>query len=369
MAATPRPRPPPSSGFPNRTRSHLQPLVNTLQPILDRDPSNAPFARAYAIGYAASVIPALLKVLLSIKRRRVSEVLVRLLKALGKGFSPRGLALAFGISVGGAKWGESRVEGGVRRAYLAALRQVQARRKARPAKIAPLEEADELARSEAAKHEAIIQALSTFVSATIASFISISLLQSRTRSRSLRQSQEPDLALGFSPYSALTGPQTGPAPILPRPKKAPRRPAVQSPTLDLTLFIFVRAGTYSAPTAGNRADSSLSFPADVLVRGIYEATAVTSGRWGSVVSFIASHADTFVFWASCWRIMWCWFYAPLRLPDTYNRWILKLARMDPRLLRLLQYARKGEYVYGQEPNAEVALMCDEIAAGVGRDPR
>lgn len=216
-------------------------MLDRVKPLLDADESNRPFLRAYAIGFAATVIPSLVKVLLSLKRRQGSQVLLQLLKAIGKGFSPRGLALAFGISVGGAQWGESRVEGVVRRAYLSALHQVQARRKSQQAKIESMEDAEEAARKETAKHEAIIKALSTFVSATVASLVSITLLQSR-RSRSSRQAQEPDLALGFSPYEALSGPQTGPTPILPRPRAMSRRPAVQSPTLDLTLFIFVRAG-------------------------------------------------------------------------------------------------------------------------------
>jgi hypothetical protein len=67
--------------------------------------------------------------------------------------------------------------------------------------------------------------------------------------------------------------------------------------------------------------------------------------------------------------MHCWFYLPERLPASYNKWILALARMDPRLLRLLQYARSGEYVYGQKPSPEVLKMCQEIAANAGSEPR
>jgi hypothetical protein len=91
------------------------------------------------------------------------------------------------------------------------------------------------------------------------------------------------------------------------------------------------------------------------------------------------------------------FYRPNQLPPSYNRWIATLARMDPRLLvrllvterrsnlkdrntnpppsllfcaqELLQYARRGEYVYGKKPHKEVELMCEGIAGALGRDPR
>jgi hypothetical protein len=62
-----------------------------------------------------------------------------------------------------------------------------------------------------------------------------------------------------------------------------------------------------------------------------------------------------------------WFYFPEKLPPSYNRWILQLARMDKRLLELLRYARTGDFVYGQKPNAEVLKMCHGIAAGAGKD--
>ncbi|ORY73454.1 hypothetical protein BCR35DRAFT_354136 [Leucosporidium creatinivorum] len=341
--------PPPSSHLPQPLRA----LQLRLQKLQDTsDPSTLPFLRAYAIGFAASFLPALLRVLLSSRRVSVSKLASRSLKALQRALSPRGLAMGFGVAVGGAKWGESRVEGAVRASYFAGLRKLEARRRGKRPKIEEIEEDEEATRKATDKHEAIVKALSTFLSATLASFVSISLLQSRSPSSPKRRQPEDtaDLQLGFSPYQSLTTEDAGASTARrpPSPSSAILRPAVQSPTLDLSLFIFVRA-------------------TDVFVRGLYEATAITSGRRGALLAFLASHADTLVFWASCWRIMWCWFYLPDRLPPTYNKWILKLARMDPRLLRLLQYARNNEYVYGQRPSREVAIMCEEIASGVGRE--
>jgi hypothetical protein len=82
----------------------------------------------------------------------------------------------------------------------------------------------------------------------MASFVSISLLQSRSPSSPKRRRQEgpADLQIGFSPYQSLApglasaspSPRRPPSPSLTTPA---HRPAVQSPTLDLSLFVFVRA--------------------------------------------------------------------------------------------------------------------------------
>ncbi|KPV78468.1 uncharacterized protein RHOBADRAFT_10952 [Rhodotorula graminis WP1] len=65
--------------------------------------------------------------------------------------------------------------------------------------------------------------------------------------------------------------------------------------------------------------------------------------------------------------MTAWFYKPELLPPSYGKWILQLARMDPRLLQLLRYARAGRFVYGKKPDAEVLEMCTAIAKHAGKD--
>ena len=93
---------------------------------------------------------------------------------------------------------------------------------------------------------------------------------------------------------------------------------------------------------------------------------MTSGAYGPLAALLTRHADSVMFWLSSWRVMWCWFYLPTRLPPSYNRWILTLARMDPGLLELLRLVRRGEYVYGREPAEGVAELCREIAGKMGR---
>ncbi|KAJ2989856.1 hypothetical protein NUW54_g8653 [Trametes sanguinea] len=43
--------------------------------------------------------------------------------------------------------------------------------------------------------------------------------------------------------------------------------------------------------------------------------------------------------------MWCFFYEPERLPQSYNKWIMTLANLDPRLLAALRAIRTGNFSY------------------------
>lgn len=260
------------------------------------DPSTAPFVRAYSLGYAASVVPSLLRIILGglLKRKGAAPsgllvVLKEVLVAMVKGLSPRGLAMAFGISVGGAKWGEGRMEPLVRRVYESVLRS----KKGANGRVDGGKDDDEVATR--AYHDKMIERLSTWAAATIASLVSITLLQSSPRYRRPALGGSGSLAgeeleYGPSPYPSLVAPNPRPASNVTRASSSTTKfqkfVVPQSPTLDITLFILVRA-------------------ADTLVRGIYEYTGVTNGRAGAVVAFVASQADTLVFWLSCWRIMWC----------------------------------------------------------------
>jgi hypothetical protein len=55
------------------------------------------------------------------------------------------------------------------------------------------------------------------------------------------------------------------------------------------------------------------------------------------------------------------FYAPSRLPRTYNSWIRRLAYLDERLLHALQQIRYGNFVYGKETGMGTLLkgMCED----------
>lgn len=314
------------------------------------DPSTRPFLRAFALGYCAETIPAVVRALTRRKRRNALEVILQLARALKfKGF--QSLAVAFGIAVGGGKYGERLVEPVVRRAYLAARDKARATREGKgkgKAKEVTLTEDEELEKLKT-DHK-VVETITTACAATISSFLAILLLQSspsyRRPATPTAVSTDPKLDFSVSPYTVTTT-----ASQLRRTK--PRHSGstasiVQSPTLDLTLFVFVRA-------------------VDTLVRGAYHHTGATDGRFGSLSTFFASNADTLTFSLSCFVIMRSWFYFPEALPPSYNRWILQLARMDKRLLELLRYARTGRFVYGKAPDAEVLKMCHGIAAGAGKD--
>lgn len=52
-----------------------------------------------------------------------------------------------------------------------------------------------------------------------------------------------------------------------------------------------------------------------------------------------------------------------------NRWIHSVARIDPGLLQLLRYARKGEWAYGKMPVTEHARQLGpDLCRGVGVAP-
>lgn len=258
------------------------------------DSSTGPFLRAFALGFLASTVPSFARTLLAIiwtrkgaSRPALLEILRRLLDTVVKGLSPRGLAFAGGIAVGGAKWGESCVEPLVRRVVVRVV-------KARRAKLRQSREEEGGERGEEGEGETevvrdeVVAAVSTFVSSTIASLVALTLLQSSPSYTRPSHGRKPGPVAGpsGSPYpSLLDSPLADPSMLLPPGIVAP--PPVQSPTLDLTLFVLVRA-------------------VDTMVRGVYASGArVGDGRAGEAVRFLARHADTLVFWLSSWRIMWC----------------------------------------------------------------
>lgn len=334
-------------------RPQTPPLSKRLSQL---DPATLPFLRAAALGYAAQVLPRLVKALTKRKGKTNLQVLLQLLKALK--FKTRSLSLAFGIAVGGGKYGERLLEPILRRVYVEVKEKSRSMREGK-GKQRELTEDEELQKLKT-DHK-IIQALTTACSATISSLLAIMLLQSSPSYRRpltpLAGSTDPKLDFSVSPYTVTTtAAQIRPSPTIAsrstliesKPVRHGPSSIAQSPTLDLTLFVFVRA-------------------VDTLVRGMYHHTGATYGRFGPLSTFFASNADTLTFSLSCFIIMKSWFYNPEALPPSYNRWILQLARMDKRLLELLRYARNGRFTYGKKPDAEVLKMCEGIAAGAGKD--
>ncbi|GAA5958485.1 hypothetical protein JCM3765_007892 [Sporobolomyces pararoseus] len=316
----------------------------------EQDPSVLPFFRAFLLGYTAETLPQVIRALTKKRKRGSSafQIVIELVKALK--FRPRGLALAFGLAVGGGKYGERWLEPVLRRAYLIGRDKARAimegKGKQKEVILSDDEEVEKLKR----EHK-IVETITTAVSATLSSFLAILLLQSspnyRRPSTPLAVSTDPKLDFSVSPYTVTTTANQVRASGRPS-RNGATTSIAQSPTLDLTLFVFVRA-------------------VDTLVRGTYHHTGATDGRFGPLTTFFASNADTLTFSLSCFIIMRSWFYFPEALPPSYNRWILQLARMDKRLLELLRYARTGRFVYGKKPDEEVMKMCQGIAAGAGKD--
>lgn len=73
-------------------------------------------------------------------------------------------------------------------------------------------------------------------------------------------------------------------------------------------------------------------------------------------------ADPWIFSTSSAIIMWSWFYAPERLPKTYNHWISKIAEIDHRLIEALRLCRQGDFVYGSSisSDADLPSLCKEL---------
>ncbi|KAI1797887.1 hypothetical protein LXA43DRAFT_272342 [Ganoderma leucocontextum] len=132
-----------------------------------------------------------------------------------------------------------------------------------------------------------------------------------------------------------------------------------SPTLDLSLLMLVRAMdsvvqlALFKPSGANERH---------LPAAVKEEKRASRRRW-------STRLDALVFWAcsarcvlflapspllqnqtenekkKTSRIMWCFFYEPDRLPRSYNKWIMTLANIDPRILAALRAIRTGHFSY------------------------
>lgn len=75
-------------------------------------PSTRPFVRSFLFGYISTVAPPILKTIIKLVlnkkfgARKVGGALRDVFKALIKGLDPRGMGMAAGVAIGGARWGE-----------------------------------------------------------------------------------------------------------------------------------------------------------------------------------------------------------------------------------------------------------------------
>ncbi|CAL1695836.1 unnamed protein product [Somion occarium] len=152
-----------------------------------------------------------------------------------------------------------------------------------------------------------------FVSNLISAYMAIVLLQSRRR---LSRNTPPRAAI---PMTALT-------------TSTPTSPSF---TLDLTLLFVVRAIDSLVRSKLLPCETKLSS----------KATREEKDRVRNKRQQVTTRLDAFVFWASSARIMWCFFYEPDSLPRSYNKWIMSLANIDPRLLHALRAIRSDSFSY------------------------
>ncbi|KAI0361612.1 hypothetical protein OH77DRAFT_1417887 [Trametes cingulata] len=108
-----------------------------------------------------------------------------------------------------------------------------------------------------------------------------------------------------------------------------------SPTLDLSLLLLVRAMDSLVQLAFFKPseESERHLPDSVKQERIANRL-----KW-------STRLDALIFWACSSRIMWCFFYEPERLPRSYNKWIMTLANIDPRVLGALRAIRSGNFSY------------------------
>ncbi|KAJ4486149.1 hypothetical protein J3R30DRAFT_3668386 [Lentinula aciculospora] len=166
----------------------------------------------------------------------------------------------------------------------------------------------------------------TFIANVFTSSVSILLLQAgRRRSERLRNIPRP---------GAIPLPYTYTPSNLSLPPSVRNSP---SPTLDLTLLVFVRAIDVAFQSMISKFTAKAeSEPPEPGTR---------KQGFNKYKFLVTTRLDALVFWACSARIMWCFFYQPERLPSTYVKWIRTLAGVDNRLLRTLQFIRSGEWTY------------------------
>ncbi|KAH9950338.1 hypothetical protein B0H21DRAFT_530055 [Amylocystis lapponica] len=164
----------------------------------------------------------------------------------------------------------------------------------------------------------------TFLSNALSSFLAISLLHSRTRDR---------LPVPRSKAHIVTPPVIEHA----------SRPLL---TLDLTLLLLVRALDSIVQTGIKRFVQTRDTVVDQQAKSKIERKM----RW------LRTNIDALIFWACSARVMWCFFYEPQRLPQSYNKWIMTLANIDPRILSALRAIRSGEWSYRSHHSAHPDLV-------------
>ncbi|KAF5314101.1 hypothetical protein D9611_006821 [Ephemerocybe angulata] len=125
-----------------------------------------------------------------------------------------------------------------------------------------------------------------------------------------------------------------------------------SPTLDLTLLLVIRALDSlvqslilrrTRPSLLETTQNAAELEPMLLVREKLERE--ETKRVNKTRQRMAEKVDAFLFWACSSRIMWCWFYEPYRLPQSYVKWITAVSNLDERIPEVLRLVRTGEWSY------------------------
>ncbi|KZT02716.1 uncharacterized protein LAESUDRAFT_661269 [Laetiporus sulphureus 93-53] len=132
-----------------------------------------------------------------------------------------------------------------------------------------------------------------------------------------------------------------PAITAPKARRAGPRPSI---TLDLTLLLLVRA---------------MDALTQIGIRKYCEVTTKDEEKGKRVQEkkrLLRTRVDAMVFWACSARIIWCFLYEPERLPRSYNKWIMTLANIDPRILAALRALRSGAWSYRRHQSTQPHLL-------------
>lgn len=156
------------------------------------------------------------------------------------------------------------------------------------------------------------------------------------------------------------------------------RPDRPSPTLDLTLLLFVRAidvfvqhFIFHTSIATSQPSTPYQVASKHIVLDPSSITErLTRERQKSIEKkriSLRTKIDALIFWVcssryllcpslfvlNLARIMWCFFYESHRLPPSYVKWISALAEIDGRLLSVLRLLRVNQWSYGSLSNASL----------------
>ncbi|KAL3960116.1 hypothetical protein ACCO45_005233 [Purpureocillium lilacinum] len=257
-------------------------------------PALRPLVRAYILGYASSVVPRLLTVILQhLSRARAKNenclpaekdersFLDSVLHVLRIGLEPQRFPTFCAVLVGGATILQE-----------------------------PLKRV--VARLAAGLGETARLRIARWLASFFAAWLSLKLLQSKQQ----------------APRKNSSAPRSKPTDAAP----AASQGKLAGRTLDLTLFAATQA-------------------VDVIIGELWSRHRVrrtAARRWTKAEQFISQMIDPFSFVASCGLIMWAWFYAPDSLPRGYNKWITSAAHVDLRLIEALRRCKTQELRYREE---------------------